>query len=72
MLKYQRCVAKIKLLPYLIPAAFSQIMRANPNLYGCLRMNTAHAPTYFTLAGYSPEKIDLSANILRAGVNYKF
>ncbi len=28
--------------------------------------------TYFTLAGYSPEKVDMSANILRAGVNYKF
>ena len=28
--------------------------------------------TYFTLAGYSPEKVDLSANIVRVGVNYKF
>jgi outer membrane immunogenic protein len=28
--------------------------------------------TYFTLAGYSPEKVDMSANIVRAGVNYKF
>ena len=28
--------------------------------------------SYFTLTGFTPEKVDLSANILRAGVNYKF
>jgi outer membrane immunogenic protein len=28
--------------------------------------------TYFTLTGFSPEKVDMSANIVRAGVNYKF
>ena len=28
--------------------------------------------TYFTLTGYPPEKVDMSANVLRAGVNYKF
>jgi outer membrane immunogenic protein len=28
--------------------------------------------SYFTLEGFTPEKVDLSANILRAGVNYKF
>ena len=28
--------------------------------------------SYFTLTGYSPEKVDMSANIVRAGVNYKF
>ncbi len=28
--------------------------------------------TYFTLTGFSPERVDMSANILRAGVNYKF
>jgi len=28
--------------------------------------------TYFTLTGYAPEKVDMNANIVRAGVNYKF
>jgi len=28
--------------------------------------------SYFTLEGYSPEMVDMSANIVRAGVNYKF
>lgn len=28
--------------------------------------------TYFTLTGLEPEKVDMSANIVRAGVNYKF
>ena len=28
--------------------------------------------TYFTLTGLAPEKVDMSANIVRAGVNYKF
>jgi len=28
--------------------------------------------TYFTLTGFSPEKVDMSANIVLAGVNYKF
>ena len=28
--------------------------------------------TYFTLTGFEPERVDMSANILLAGVNYKF
>ena len=28
--------------------------------------------TYFPLSGFLPEKVDLSANIVRVGVNYKF
>ena len=28
--------------------------------------------SYFTLTGFTPEQVDLSANIVRAGVNYKF
>lgn len=28
--------------------------------------------SYFTLEGFTPEKVDLSVNILRVGVNYKF
>ena len=28
--------------------------------------------SYFTLEGFTPEKVDLSANIVRVGLNYKF
>ena len=36
-----------------------------------LYANFARA-TYFTLTGLSPEKVNMSANIVRVGVNYKF